>query len=408
MKKQLFSAMHNIKNIIFILIFGCIFSQVQAEKIKHAFVLVDVSGSMKNESVNQEAKKIVKEILLGTINLENYSDWILEKGINGSELIDTPYRIINDGSYLNIFPFGDKHRYMSADNNFIIFTDARNTFDKFFNSKYNFRYRDQNTYINIAKARVAQITKEKSIEKCYMIVVSDDLQDQTGSEPYTIEENNLLDAWTVEKDRKVTNIGLLKIIKGNKVVCKIEMQKVAKFDKPDVRTDIDKTPVDLQIPETPNVVEENHPTIVPVKFSPKGTFKKPIRLTTDNRLIKWSGGEPPYTLTVRNVNNKKSKTKSTSANNWTMDAFDEGGTYSIEIIDKNANRDISFYELSSGFPWGIVLILALLVIAAYLLKENWDKLTKLFTPKKDTSNPKGYVGDFSESVNNDNSKSMDW
>lgn len=75
MKKQLFSAMHNIKNIIFILIFGCIFSQVQAEKIKHAFVLVDVSGSMKNESVNQEAKKIVKEILLGTINLENYSDW---------------------------------------------------------------------------------------------------------------------------------------------------------------------------------------------------------------------------------------------------------------------------------------------------------------------------------------------
>lgn len=91
-----------------------------------------------------------------------------------------------------------------------------------------------------------------------------------------------------------------------------------------------------------------------------------------------------------------------------MDAFDEGGTYSIEIIDKNANRDISFYELSSGFPWGIVLILALLVIAAYLLKENWDKLTKLFTPKKDTPNPEGYVGDFSESVNNDNSKSMDW
>ena len=62
---------------IIMLLLGCLIQPyaVKAQKVKDAFVLVDVSGSMKYSQINTEAKQIINNMLQGNLNLSNYQGW---------------------------------------------------------------------------------------------------------------------------------------------------------------------------------------------------------------------------------------------------------------------------------------------------------------------------------------------
>ena len=63
--------------IIVMALVGCLIHPniVEAQKVKDAFVLVDVSGSMKYTQINSEAKQIICSMLQGNLNLSNFSGW---------------------------------------------------------------------------------------------------------------------------------------------------------------------------------------------------------------------------------------------------------------------------------------------------------------------------------------------
>ena len=60
---------------IVMMLVGCLIhpNEAKAQSIKDAFVLVDVSGSMKYPQINLEAKQIISSMLQGNFNLSNFS-----------------------------------------------------------------------------------------------------------------------------------------------------------------------------------------------------------------------------------------------------------------------------------------------------------------------------------------------
>ena len=49
---------------------------------KDAFVLVDVSGTMRYSHINQEAKQIISGMLQGNLSLSDFQGWSQVPGIN--------------------------------------------------------------------------------------------------------------------------------------------------------------------------------------------------------------------------------------------------------------------------------------------------------------------------------------
>ena len=86
------------KRIAFIvmMLVGCLThpNEAKAQSIKDAFVLVDVSGSMKYSQINSEAKQIISSMLQGNFNLSNFSGWsrVTTKGLDGNCPLISPIK----------------------------------------------------------------------------------------------------------------------------------------------------------------------------------------------------------------------------------------------------------------------------------------------------------------------------
>lgn len=357
------------------IIFYNLITGLKAQEIKDVFILVDVSGTMKNQKLNNEARSIVKEILKGNYDLNNHTDWDLIQGVEGSELISNPRQVIQPGTYINIIPFGDKSRYLNIGVNKKRVNDL-NDFELYYNKTYNFSYKDHLTYLNLLKSYVAGMAQKENIEYCYVFTISDNLIDETGSVPYSKNENAVMNAYLTEKDIKINNIGILtKTVDSS--TCGIYMEKFEKFTKK-VSVDDIYSPIEVKPP-----IEITSP----VKFltsKNRGTKKDPLASTDFRITLKWKGGKAPYSLVIReDLSGQKIIDETVSSNSYLV-KINNSGIHFASISDATGTNDDVYFNQSTPFPFKLIIGLLIFAVITYFAFQWWTGRSN--NPKRKNEN----------------------
>ena len=176
------------------------------------FVLVDVSASgPSSEFPRADAKRITKELITGNYKENNFPDWewsgeqdiIIEnirKGNSPSQAIID----VKKDNYIMVMPFGIKNRYKDYR---IEKVENLQEVEQFLESYYPSRFKDQQTYIEIARAMAASIAKSKdvSISSYYLFEIWDGLPDTNSKLPgYTKVEEGIKDSYGGKNAREIT------------------------------------------------------------------------------------------------------------------------------------------------------------------------------------------------------------
>lgn len=152
-----------------------------------AFVLVDVSGTMKDSQINMEAKSIIQEILLGEFV---YSKWQSKKWSKSDDKDNIPADVIlSQGSRFCLIPFGNMNRVQDYSKYIFQGTDD---FKKFYSSAYPSVFRDSWTYLTLAKAYVGAIAVNDNIKNAYVFIYTDGRPESTN-QPYSDYDLRLVD-----------------------------------------------------------------------------------------------------------------------------------------------------------------------------------------------------------------------
>jgi hypothetical protein len=346
--------------ILILMNMSCLLYGQQQTPIQHAFVLIDVSGSMKNDAINTEAKQLIKELLLGTFSSSaaKQRGWTIHENC---DIIANPKQIVSDNSFLSIVPFGDKNRY--EERKFITLKSLNNEFEQFYESAYRLDHHDKLTYLSLSQGYIGSLAKAQNIEKSYTIIYSDGLNDETGSIPYTDYENKILDSWDVAKNNNYNVLGILyrksgiytyKIYIGNLEVYNVEIRPE---DKPN-----DPPPP----PPTPKI------TIVTPQNS---SVRDPAKAKTKKEAsISWTGViDASVSITKHNgtkyvqisSGSKKGEAKVLSkGGNLAKVIFYDSGKYKV-TVSKGSVSDSAYFDVSSPFPGG--LIIGLLALTAIIV-----------------------------------------
>lgn len=198
--------------IIVMALVGCLIHPniVEAQKVKDAFVLVDVSGSMKYTQINSEAKQIICSMLQGNLNLSNFSGWsqVKTKGLEGNcpLISDKNSSFISAGGKVCILPFGNMERVRDYK-----FIDMSN-FETSFNSYFPNTFRDNWTYITLAKAYAVNVASKNGISgMVYMIIYSDGAEESMdGRIGYPEEFRSVVDYFGTRNDSFCQKKGIIR------------------------------------------------------------------------------------------------------------------------------------------------------------------------------------------------------
>jgi hypothetical protein len=329
---------------------------------------------MKNQELNSEARSIVKEILIGSIDLARYTGWDLTVGSGGSQLISNPRQVIQPGTYINIIPFGDKIRCRNIDKNKKRISNP-NDFEGYFEKTYDFKYKDGLTFLSLLKSYVAGMAQQENIKNCFVITITDNLIDETGSIPYSKIENTILNAYDTEKNTKVQNIGIIDKSIGHET-CKIVMEKFEQFD------------TNISVEDIYKPTDKNNDTIEvtsPVKFKTaknNGTKKDPL-ISKDFKIeLKWNGGVAPYSLVIRQESTGKKIFDESISSNSRLIKFNNSGLYSASISDAKGTLDTVFIDQAASFPWGLLIGALICAFIAYYLFKTWSDKNNNVRKKK--------------------------
>ena len=198
--------------IIVMALVGCLIHPniVEAQKVKDAFVLVDVSGSMKYTQINSEAKQIICSMLQGNLNLSNFSGWsqVKTKGLDGNcpLISDKNSSFISAGGKVCILPFGNMERVRDYK-----FIDMPN-FETSFNSYFPNTFKDNWTYITLAKAYAVNVASKNGISgMVYMIIYSDGAEESMdGRVGYPEEFRSVVDYFGTRNDSFCQKKGIIR------------------------------------------------------------------------------------------------------------------------------------------------------------------------------------------------------
>ena len=148
-------------------------------------VLVDISRSIE-QSHFTEARKVVKNILVGE-DIKN-TDFTLRPFLNTTLKVGNGNPLLGSGNKLLIIPFGEP-RFWDINYNFEQVTN----FDTFFEINYPNSVTDSKTYLELAKIKAANTAKKNGVDNYILILVSDNISDDYGSEGktnYTAYQSN--------------------------------------------------------------------------------------------------------------------------------------------------------------------------------------------------------------------------
>lgn len=385
--------------IIVMVLVGCLIRPIgaEAQKVKDAFVLVDVSGSMRYPQINSEAKQIICDMLQGNLIISNFPGWsqVKTKGLEG----DCPLisknnsSLISAGGKVCILPFGNMERVREY--KFVDMSD----FETSFNSYFPNTFKDAWTYITLAKAYAVNVASKNGISgMVYMIIYSDGAEESMdGKVGYSEEFRNIVDYFGTHNDSFCQKKGIIRKSYGGK-----------QFDI-EIWTMGPIPPVCSKCGQEPCICDTPPPPVLTITNPTGGRSPKdPIEIKTKESIsIKWKNVNSKAFVNVQKKNgnsyvniheNKKDNTYILDKKNNSLTlTFYEAGEYKV-IVANSDSRDARYYSAKED-PIPIVMpiiIIAGLVIGGVLL---WNLLSKPKPTPAGWGNSRGNAGNSSN--NND-------
>ncbi len=349
-------------------------SKVDAQKVKDAFVLVDVSGTMKHSQTNSEAKEIIKSLLQGNLSLSDYPGWsrVMTKGLDGNcpLLSENSVPLVSSGGKVCIIPFGDMDRVKDYK-----FLDMSN-FESSFNTSFPTSFRDAWTYITLAKAYAVNVASLNGISgMVYMIIYSDGAEESmNGNIGYKSEYRNIVDYFGTCNDSFCQKKGIIRKSVNNKDF-DIEIWTMGPIPPPPGCPKCGQDP--CICPPPPKKLEISKP-------SNGKSHKDPIEIRIKEPItLQWKNSDGKTKVNIRQykdgsyknipVNDQSNYYAKEKKGNTVSITFYEPQNYEVIIADDD-NKDIR-YILVKGKPIIVTLLPFLIIIiiivgGVYL----WDKI----------------------------------
>lgn len=381
--------------IIVMALVGCLIHPniVEAQKVKDAFVLVDVSGSMKYPQINSEAKQIICSMLQGNLNLSNFSGWsqVKTKGLEGNcpLISDKNSSFVSAGGKVCILPFGNMERVRDYK-----FVDMSN-FETSFTSYFPNTFKDAWTYITLAKAYAVNVASKNGISgMVYMIIYSDGAEESMdGQVGYPEEFRSVVDYFGTRNDSFCQKKGIIRKSYNGKQF-DIEIWTMGPIPM-------------VEEPYTPSTKVESKK--IEISNQPNGKSPKvPVEINVEEPFtVKWKNatGTTKINVQIKKGNTYTNIPTSEKDGYYTIDKKASSGTitfyepqdYKVIVADENS-RDERYVKakgnvLKDVFP---IIIVVILIIGGVLL---WKQLSKPKPTPAGWGNSKGDIGN--NSNNND-------
>ena len=369
-----------------------------------AFVLVDVSGTMKDSQTNTEAKSIIQEILLGEFD---YSRW-QTKGWNKNNSGDAipSEMILKQGSHFCIIPFGNMntvHNYTRQ-----VFQDVDN-FKSLYSLYFPTAFSDGWTYLTLAKAYVGSIAVTDKIRKAYVFIYTDGRPEST-KEPYDNFNQQIVDDLDYAGSNSFKKIGILRKNGNNKYHYDIEVWEFTSYKTLGVEGEGPDTPVPPESPASSQSIKITIPTDGKSKVNPHN-IDNGQELT-----LRWSGGAGSVNVYTKDGDNYKLIPQNKRNEYYTQTisgttaklTFSESADYKIEVRGTNGGSDAMFLSVTT--PILPILLKLLLVIG--LIVGGVYAYNKFFRPgpRHNSGEDNGWEGNNSSRQNNSHASSGndDW
>lgn len=360
------------KRFVFILmsLIGCMTypNTATAQRIKDAFVLVDVSGTMRHQQINNEAKNIISDMLQGQLNISNYSGWqkVHIQGVSSNcpLISQTSNPLTSLGGKVCIMPFGNMSRV--EDYRFVDMSNFQSSFSSLFPSIFN----DSWTYITLAKAYTVKVALENGLSKnkFYMIIYSDGAaESQNGNVGYTEDYQTIIDHFGTDNDSYCKKEAILRK-ERNGIRFDIEIWTMGPIPEP-VCSTCNQSPCICKTPPPVDIINPANGK------SPQD----PIRVNTKESVsLKWKNAKGKAKINIQCKNgtaytnippNERDnhyicEQKGSSAEITFYKALD----YRV-IIANDGGKDIRYFEVTTPI-WRTIapmLIIILLAIGGVLL-----------------------------------------
>ena len=349
------------------------------------FFLVDVSGNPLNMGVQthityserQEAISLASDLIKGTFIKNKYANW---KASHLNSEIQNIYdgkgtSLLQQNSYLIIMPYGDHDRY--KDFEIYMLNNIPVDFDRAISKTKSFKYGDQSTFESLARAKAADIALDQNFKDYYLICISGLGGDNTGSQPFTLEENNFIKNY--EGGAQLVPCGTFSYSDRNKtfgiVIHKVDISILANgknitqggqigivqpANLPDKKLEIAGNSSN---PSKPLVIKEGAPLSISWRC-----------LGCDPN--------PTFNISVKGTNNTRYSKNYSQKNNTHLSLNLEKGTYKITVRSSCGLQSKPLFVKMEGKSGGgfflIILLLALLGLGGYkafkyLFRDNYQK-----------------------------------
>ncbi len=354
------------------------FSIIQAQQSQNVVILIDVSGSIPQQA-RTKTKEVVKDILLGRrINDPNF---YYEKDPS-STLPVTSAPLVSNGSRILLIPFGEKvtSDYVKETTISSFPTDVTN----FIDINYPTVFKDNFTFLTLAKAKAAQQAKSRGLSNFLLLVISDGVNDFTaGKSPnYTAYEQQLVENFNSKSNPILEGSydGYVKFKGSNDFKIPLRYIDIKNYKAPPAPT----TTVPPVI--TPNAIDSSLSIEFPAPYS-AANRKKPVITKSNTASISWLCKNCPdnmkYNVAITQV--EGGNFKDLSSRGITAPSVSKNlsaGTYKISVSGEvpGSNKPVSSATTyitveGSGSLWWLWLLLIAAVVAVllYLNKEKQKK-----------------------------------
>lgn len=337
-------------------------------------VLVDVSRSIQ-QSHFIEARSVVKNMLLG--NPINNSNFVMNLDPRSSLKIGEGIPLVAKGKKIIIFPFGESWRINHIVDPKVI--DTPSDISTYFDNNYPRQVSDQKTYLELSKAKMAQIAKSQGIEEYILVLVSDNVHDDYGGSnarpQYTAVQKALLDNFNTASNPYVD------IKQGTIDFIDEELYKISIFSA-------DITSWNPPPPPPPGI-DSTVTKACQIRLTSFANGKKGREKEVKNNPVtfRWSAKNYPkgtkFTITIRSTtgNNKNNVSKLTTSNSFQTKLADD--SYRVSVSSPICAPTTTYIKVKTEKSGGgflfLLLILGLLGGIGYWLykRRQEDSIRKL-------------------------------
>ena len=323
-----------------------------------AFVLVDVSGTMRDANANMEAKNIIQELLLGEFN---YAKWQARgwQKVSPNDRIPSE-TILRQNSYFCIIPFGNKDtvkrhsRQKFQDNG---------SFRSFYASKFPTAFHDSWTYLTLAKAYVGSLAVLDKISSGYVIIYTDGRPESTR-QPYDDFEQSIVDSLEYAGSNSFQKIAILRKNGTGAFHYDVEMWEFKSYKT----TPTDDPPI---IDETSSVTTRSTIKIIAPQDGKNKNRPHEVRRDEEWKL-QWTGGAGNIIVSKKDGNSYKRIAPGKSREIYSVSksglnaklTFFESADYKVEVRGTKGGVDAIYVSVTTPF---VPILLRLLLIAGIIV-----------------------------------------